>query len=120
MSVNSATTSSRSVAAKDQNPPRRAPLPWVPFEHLGPRSTRNPNLTGAHDHELTGRQLVRVFLQRLIQVFDFGFQLGPGEPEEQNAGVSKALVEDQLTEIAVRNDEDPLLSDGDCQDILIR
>jgi hypothetical protein len=54
-----------------------------------------------HDHELTGRQLVFIFLQRLIQVFDLRLQLGARKPEQQDAGVGKTLVEHRLSEIAV-------------------
>jgi hypothetical protein len=46
-------------------------------------------------------------------VFDLSFQAGPRKSEEQNAGVGKALVENQLAEIAVSNQQNPLLLPGD-------
>jgi len=73
-----------------------------------------------HNDELAGRQIIRMVLQYLIQMLNFGLQLGPRKPEEQHTGVGKALVEDQLAEIAVGNDENTLLLPGNRQDILIR
>ena len=84
------------------------------------RSTGNPNLAERNDHKLPGRQLVTALLQRLIQMFDLGLQLGPGKSEKQDAGVGKALVEDQLAEIAIGNDQNSLLLPGNRQDVLIR
>jgi len=46
-------------------------------------------------------------LECLIQMLNLDLQLGPWKPEEQHAGVRKALMEDQLAEIPVRNNEDP-------------
>ena len=86
---------------------------------LGATSTGNPNVARCHNDELPGRQLLSVFLQRLIQVLDLGLQRGARKSEKQHAGVGKTLVEDQLAEIPVRNDEDPLLPPGNRQDILI-
>jgi hypothetical protein len=86
---------------------------------LSSRATGNPNVARRHNDELSGRQLVRLILERLIQVFDLGLQLGPGKPEKQHASVGKSLVEDQLAEIAVGNDEDALLLPGDRQHVLI-
>jgi hypothetical protein len=87
---------------------------------LRSRSTSNANVSRRHNDKLAGRQLVRVFLQRLIQVLSLGLQLGPRKPEKQDARVRKPLVKDQLSEIAVSNDEDPLLLSGNRQDVLIR
>jgi hypothetical protein len=87
---------------------------------LGARSTGNTNVSRRHNDELAGRQLVRVLLHRLIQVLNLGLQLGPRKPEKQDARVRKALVENQLSEIAVGNDEDPLLLSGNRQHVLIR
>jgi hypothetical protein len=61
-------------------------------------------LAERNDHKLPGRQLVTALLQRFIQMFDLGLQLGPGKPEKQDAGVGKALMEYQLAEIAIGND----------------
>jgi hypothetical protein len=59
-------------------------------------------------------------LQRLIQMFNLALQLSPGKPEKQHAGMAKALMEDQLAEIAISNDQNPLLLSRDRQDVLIR
>ena len=83
-------------------------------------STGNTNIPRRHNDKLPGRQLLSVLLQRLIQMLDFRLQLGPGKPEKQHASVGKTLVEDQLAEIPVRNNEDPLLLPGNRQDVLIR
>jgi hypothetical protein len=82
-------------------------------------TTGNANVARRYDHELTGRKGIGVFLQRLIQVLNLGLQLGLGKPEEQDADVGQSLVEDQLAEIAIGNDQNPLLLPGDRQDILI-
>jgi hypothetical protein len=86
---------------------------------LGAMSTSNPNVARRHNDEFAGRQLVSVVQQRLIQMLDLRLQLGPGKPEKQHAGVGKALVENQLAEIAVRNNQNALLLPGDRQDVLI-
>jgi hypothetical protein len=39
-------------------------------------------------------------------------QLGSGKSEKQDAGVGKALAEDQLAEIAIGNDQNSLLLPG--------
>jgi hypothetical protein len=61
-----------------------------------------------------------VLLQRLIQALDLRLQLGTGKSEKQNAGVSKALVEDQLSEIAISDDQNSLFVQRNRQDVLIR
>jgi hypothetical protein len=66
-------------------------------------------LAERNDHKFPGRQLITALLQRLIQMFDLGLQLGPGKSEKQDAGVGKALVEDQLAEIAIGNDQNSVL-----------
>jgi hypothetical protein len=71
-------------------------------------------LAERNNHKLPGRQLITALLQRLTQMFDLGLQLGPGESEKQDAGVGKALVEDQLAEIAIGNDQNSLLLPGNC------
>jgi hypothetical protein len=71
-------------------------------------------LAERNDHKLPGCQLVAALVQRLIQMFDLGLQLGPGKSEKQDAGVGKALVEDQLAEIAIGNDQNSLLLPGNC------
>jgi hypothetical protein len=73
-----------------------------------------------HNDELPGRQLLSVLLQRLIQVLNLGLELCPGKPEKQDAGVSKPLMENQLAEIAVSNDQDPMLLPCELKNVLIR
>jgi hypothetical protein len=59
-------------------------------------------------------------LQRLIQVLDLGLQRGARKSEKHDAGVRKSLMEDQLAEIAVSNDQDPLLLPCELKNVLIR
>jgi hypothetical protein len=68
-------------------------------------ASRNANVPRRHNHEFAGHELITMLLQRLIQMLDLGLRLFPRKPEEQHAGVGKALVENQLAEIAVGNDE---------------
>src|SRR5689334_16622167 len=74
---------------------------------LGAGSPGNAYIARRHDNEFSGRQLVRALLQRLIEMLDLRLQLGPGKPEKQDAGVRKALVKNQLAEIAIGYDQDP-------------
>ena len=67
-------------------------------------STGNPNVTRRHYHELPGRQLLSVLLQRLIQVLDLGLQRGARKSEKHDAGVRKSLMEDQLAEMGSPHD----------------
>jgi hypothetical protein len=60
-----------------------------------------------------------VFLQYGVEVFDLGLQGGSRQPEEQNASVAKPPVENQFSEIAVGNQQNPLLSPRDGEDVLI-
>ena len=60
-----------------------------------------------------------MFIQRPVELFDFGLQGSAWKPKEDDAGVGEALLEDQLAEIAVCNDENPLLVPGDGKHILI-
>jgi hypothetical protein len=53
-------------------------------------------------------------------MFDLGLQLGAGKSEKQHTGVRKALIEDQLAEIEVRYNQDPLLLPRELQNVLIR
>jgi len=69
------------------------------------------------DHKLPGRQLITALLQRLIQMFGLGLQLGSGKSEKQDAGVGKALAEDQLAEIAIGNDQNSLLLPSNRSDV---
>jgi hypothetical protein len=83
-------------------------------------STGNANVSRRHNDELPGRKLLSVFLQRLIQVLDLGLQRGARKSEKHDAGVLKSLMEDQLAEIAVSNDQDPLLLPCELKNVLIR
>jgi hypothetical protein len=76
-------------------------------------ATGNAYVTRRHDHELPGRKIIGVLLQHSIQVVDLGLQALSGKPEEQDAGMAKPLVKNQLAEIAVRNDQNLLLLPGD-------
>ena len=82
--------------------------------------TGNTNVARCHNHELAGRQVIGMVLERLIQMFDFRLQLCTGKPEKQDPGVRQSLVEDQLAEIAIGNDQNSLLLPGNRQDGLIR
>jgi hypothetical protein len=87
---------------------------------LRPRSAGNPDIARRHNDEFPGRQVISMVLECLIQMFDFLLHLGPGKPEEQNASVGKPLIENQLAEIPVGNDEDPLLLPREIENSLIR
>ena len=76
-------------------------------------------MAGAHHQEFAGGKLPGMFLEYRIEVVDLDLQVRSGKPEEHDAGVGEALVEDQLAEIAVGNQQNPLLLPGDRQDILI-
>jgi len=60
-----------------------------------------------------------MLLQHSREMFDLGVQGRSWQSEKENASVSKALVEDQLTEIAVGNQQNALLSPSDGKNILI-
>jgi hypothetical protein len=83
------------------------------------RTIGNPDLAGAHDQECTVRQVVSMLLQHGIELFDLRLQRSAWEPEEDDASVSEAPVEDQLAEIAIGNHENALLSLRDCENLLI-
>jgi hypothetical protein len=61
-----------------------------------------------------------VILQHGIEVFNFGLKAGSGKPKENDAGMEESLMKDQLTEVAVRDQQNALLVSSDCQDIRIR
>jgi hypothetical protein len=83
------------------------------------RTTGNANLARGHHQELTTLDRFSVFLEYGIEVFDFSLKGYSWEPKEDDAGVDKALVEDQLAEIAVGDYQYPSLFPGDRQDVLI-
>ena len=45
--------------------------------------------------------------------------MGSWEPKENDAGVGESLLEDKLAEIAVGDDQNPLLFPGDFKDVRI-
>jgi hypothetical protein len=71
---------------------------------LGSRTTGNANPAGNHDQELATLKLGSVFLKHGIEVFDFGVQGSAGKPKEDDTGMDKFLVKDQLAEIPVSNE----------------
>lgn len=60
-----------------------------------------------------------MFLDHRIAMIDLDLESGSRKPKEHDAGMGEALVEDQLAEIAVGNQQNPLLLAGDGKDILI-
>jgi hypothetical protein len=76
-------------------------------------------LTGAHDQELAGRERGGIILQHHLKVFDLGLQGSSGEPKENYAGVRQSLVENQFSEIPVRDQQDPLLLPRNGENIFI-
>jgi hypothetical protein len=86
---------------------------------LGTWASRNANLAWGHHQEFAELKIVGVFTERGIEMFDLGLQAGSRETEENDAGVSESLLEDKFAEIAVGDDQDPLLFAGDFKDILI-
>ena len=60
-----------------------------------------------------------MFLDHCIAMVDLDLESGSRKPNEHDAGMSEALVEDQLAEIAVGNQQNPLLLAGNGKDILI-
>jgi hypothetical protein len=81
--------------------------------------TGNTNPARTHHHKRTGLKRLSVCIQDLSELFDFGLQGSAWKPKEDDAGVSKAVLEDQLAEIAVCNQENPLLVPGDGKHICI-
>jgi hypothetical protein len=88
-------------------------------EVLGARKTGNADLPWRDDNKLAACKLVSVILHHGIEVFDLGLQVSSWKSKEDDAGVDESLVEDQLTEIAVGNEQNPLLFPSDGKDILI-
>lgn len=54
---------------------------------LGTRTTCNANLGWHYHQELTECELVSVFLQHGIELFDLGLEFCSWEPKENDAGV---------------------------------
>jgi hypothetical protein len=81
---------------------------------LRARTTGNANLARGHNQELSALKLLSVFLEHSIEVFDFGLQGSSWKPKENDAGVDEFLVKNQLTKIAISNDQNTLFFSGDC------
>jgi hypothetical protein len=82
---------------------------------LATRTTNNANLIGGYYHqELTARQFLSVFLQYGSELFSLDLELGSWEVKANDTSVGELALEDQLTEITVSNDQNPLLLPGYC------
>jgi hypothetical protein len=79
----------------------------------------NANPAGGHDQEISSLKVLCVFCKHSIEVIDFGLQGSSWQPKEYDAFMGAFLVKDQLTEIAVSDNQNPLLFPCDCQGILI-
>src|SRR5215468_5604968 len=86
---------------------------------FGPRMTCNPNPAGGHHQKLATLKFVRVLLKYPIEVVNLDLQGRAWKAEENDTGMSKCLVIDQLTKIPVYHDQNTRLLPGDCQDIFI-
>ena len=82
--------------------------------------TCNTNPARGHHEKCAACKFLSVFMKRPIEVIDFGVQGGSRKPKENDAGVGKSLAKDQLAEIPVGDEENPLLVPSDRQDIFIR
>ena len=58
-------------------------------------------------------------LTGIPELFDFGLQGSAWQPKEDDASVGEALLEDELAEVVVCNNENPLLVSGDGKHIFI-
>ena len=90
-----------------------------PLPLLGTWATRNANLAWSHHQEFAELEIVGVLAEHGIEVFDLGLECGSRKPEENDAGVSQFLLEDQLAEVAVGNDQNSLLFPGYFKDVLV-
>ena len=86
---------------------------------LGARTAGNANPAGTYHHKRTGLKCLSVFIQRPVELVDFGLQGSAWQPKEDDPSVSEALLEDQFTKIAVCNNENPLLLPGNSKHIFI-
>jgi hypothetical protein len=74
--------------------------------------TGHANLTRGHYQERTTLEHFSVFLYYSIELVDLSLQLSSGKPKEDNTGMDKSLVEDQLAEITVGDHQYPSLLPG--------
>ena len=86
---------------------------------LGTRTASNTNPGGTDHHKCTSLKRLSVFIQRPVDLFNFGWQGSAWQPKKDDPGVGKALLEDELAEVAVCNDENPLLVSGNGKHIFI-
>ena len=82
-------------------------------------ASRNANLAWSHHQEFAELEIVGVLAEYGIEVFDLGLECSSRKPEENDAGVSQFLLEDQLAEVAVGNDQNSLLFPGYFKDVLV-
>ena len=83
------------------------------------RTASDTNPAGTDYHKCTGLKRLSIFIQRPVKLFNFGLQGSAWKPKEDDPGVGKALLEYELAEVAVCNDENPLLVSGDGKYIFI-
>ena len=90
-----------------------------PKSALGTGTIGNANPAGGYHQKRAALEFLSVFIEHPVELFDLSLQGSAWKPKEQDAGVGEVLLEDELPEITVGNDQNPLLGPGDCQDILI-
>jgi len=83
------------------------------------RTTCNTNPAGGYHEEFTALKLSSMFLKHRIEVFDFGSQGRSWKPKEDDTGMGKLVVKDQLAEIPISDDQHTRLFPGNGQDIVI-
>ena len=65
-------------------------------------------MAGSHHQERTALKLLIVFLQHPVEVFDLGLKGSPWEPKENDACWGESLLKDQLSKIAVSDNQNML------------
>ena len=83
------------------------------------RTASNATPAGTDHHQRTSLKRLSVFIQRPVDLFNFAWQGSAWTPTKDDPGVGKALLENQLAEVAVCNHENPLLVSGDGKHIFI-
>jgi hypothetical protein len=86
---------------------------------LGARTAGNTNPAGTDHHKCTSLKRLSVFSEHPVELCDFGWQGSAWKPKEDDASVGKTLLKDELAEIAVCNNENPLLVSGNGKHIFI-
>jgi len=82
--------------------------------------TSNPNPAGSHYQKCTAFECGSVLLKHGMKVFDFGLQGGSWKPKENDSGMGKFLVKNQLADVPISDDEHTCRFPRDGQDLLIR